>query len=243
MKRKIEFRRTSRTILVFSIIVLFLGVFHGVFVTRATADDATDARQLTEKARLTLENFMQARETEGFRSLVKNAKGVFIAPMVLRGAFVFGLSGGSGVFLARDSRSGAWAGPAFYALGEVSFGFQIGGEASEVIFLAMTERGVNALLKGSVKLGADVGVAVGPIGAGADASTVNLSVDILTFSRSKGLYGGISLEGSYVHVRDGWNQAYYGLNATPTDILITKVVTNRHASGLLDMLSAASGAK
>jgi len=243
MKRKIEFRRTSRTILVFSIIALFLGVFHGVFVTRATADDATDARQLTEKARFTLENFMQARETEGFRSLVKNAKGVFIAPVVLRGAFVFGLSGGSGVFFARDSKSGAWVGPAFYTVGEVSFGFQIGGEASEVVFLAMTDRGVSSLLKSSVKLGADVGVALGPIGAGADASTANLSVDILTFSRSKGLYGGVSLEGSYVHVRDGWNNAYYGLNVSPTDILITKVVSNRHALGLLDMLSVASSAK
>jgi lipid-binding SYLF domain-containing protein len=243
MKRKIEFCSAGRTIFVLAIIVLSLGVLHGIFTTRAVADDASDARQLVERAKLTLESFMQVRETEGFRSLVKNAKGVFIAPMVLRGAFVFGLSGGSGVFLARDSKSGAWAGPAFYAVGEVSFGFQIGGEASEVIFLAMTDRGVNALLKGSVKLGADVGVALGPIGAGADASTANLSVDILTFSRSKGLYGGVSLEGSYVHVRDGWNNAYYGLNVSPTDILITKVVSNRHALGLLDMLSVASSAK
>ena len=243
MKRKIEFCSAGRTIFVLAIIVLSLGVLHGIFATRAVADDASDARQLVERAKLTLESFMQVRETEGFRSLVKNAKGVFIAPMVLRGAFVFGLSGGSGVFLARDSKSGAWAGPAFYAVGEVSFGFQIGGEASEVIFLAMTDRGVNALLKGSVKLGADVGVALGPIGAGADASTANLSVDILTFSRSKGLYGGVSLEGSYVHVRDGWNNAYYGLNVSPTDILITKVVSNRHALGLLDMLSVASSAK
>jgi lipid-binding SYLF domain-containing protein len=186
---------------------------------------------------------MHARETEGFRNLVGKAKGVFIAPQVLRGAFVVGASGGSGVFLVRDSRTGGFSGPAFYTIGEVSFGFQIGGEASEVIFLAMTDRGVSALMKDSVKLGGDVGIAVGPIGAGVDASTANLSVDVLSFSRSKGLYGGVSLEGSYVKVREGWNSAYYGLNVTPTDILITKVVTNRHALGLLDLLSAASRSK
>ena len=221
-------------------IVLSLGVLHGIFTTRAVADDATDARQLVERAKLTLETFMQAPETEGFRSLVKNARGVFIAPMILRGAFVVGGSGGSGVYLVRDLKSGGWVGPAFYTLGGVSFGFQIGGEASEVIFLAMTDRGVNALLKSGVKLGADVGVALGPIGAGADASTANLSVDILTFSRSKGLYGGISLAGSVVYVRDDWNNAYYGLNVFPTDILVSRTVSNRHASRLLDLIAQAA---
>lgn len=243
MKRKIEFCSAGRIILALWLIVLSVCVFHSISATRAIADDVTDARQLAEKARLTLETFMQARETEGFRNLVDKAKGVFIAPQVLRGAFVVGASGGSGVFVVRDSRTGTWVGPAFYTIGEVSFGFQIGGEASEVIFLAMTDRGVTALLSDSVKLGGDVGIAVGPIGAGVDASTANLSADILTFSRSKGLYGGVSLEGSYVRVRQGWNSAYYGLNVTPTDILITRVVANRHAQGLLDMLTAASRPK
>jgi lipid-binding SYLF domain-containing protein len=243
MKRKIEFQRAGRTLLIFSVVALFLGTLSGVFATKALADDLTDARHLTEKAKLTLETFMQAAETEGFRALVKSAKGVFIAPQILRGAFVVGGSGGSGIFVVRDVRSNSWAGPAFYTLGGVSFGFQIGGDASEVIFLAMTDRGVNALLKSGVKLGADVGVAVGPIGAGVDASTANLSVDVLTFSRSKGLYGGISLAGSVVYVREDWNNAYYGLNATPTDILISKSVINKHAVGLLDTLSVASATK
>ena len=199
-----------------------------------------DARHLADKARLTLETFMQAPETQAFRNLVVNARGVFIAPQILRGAFVVGGSGGSGVYLVRDMRTNSWAGPAFYTLGGVSFGFQIGGEASEVVFLAMTERGVNALLKSGVKLGADVGVAVGPVGLGADASTANLSVDILTFSRSKGLYGGISLAGSVVYVRDDWNTAYYGLNVVPSDILVSKTVSNRHALGLLNLVARAT---
>ncbi len=141
MKRKIEFWKADRKILVFSVIVLFLSILHGIFVTPVAADDAMDARRLADRARLTLETFMQVPETQAFRNLVVNARGVFIAPQILRGAFVVGGSGGSGVYLVRDMRTNTWSGPAFYTLGGVSFGFQIGGEASEVVFLAMTERG------------------------------------------------------------------------------------------------------
>ncbi len=220
---------------------VIFGIINGFCAAPATADDGSDARQLVERARMTLENFMQAPETEGFRRLAKDARGVFIAPQVLRGAFIFGASGGSGVFFARDIQTNSWGGPAFYTIGGASFGFQIGGDASEVIFLAMTDRGVGALLRSSVKLGADAGVAVGPIGAGVDASTANLSADILTFSRSKGLYGGISLEGAVVAVRERLNNAYHGLNVSPTDILVTKVVTNPHSAGLVEVLSKAAG--
>ena len=102
-------------------------------------------------------------------NLVKDARGVFIAPQILKGAFIVGASGGSGVLVARDSLTGRWLGPAFYTIGSASFGFQIGGSASEVVLLAMTDRGVNALLESSIKLGADVGVAAGPVGMGAAA--------------------------------------------------------------------------
>ena len=107
----------------------------------------------------------------------------------------------------------------------------------------MTERGVKALLSSSVKLGADVGIAAGPIGAGASASTANLSVDILSFSRAKGLYGGISLDGAVVAVRDGLNEAYYGKNLDPIDILITQDATSPQAISLIQVIEKASGRK
>ncbi|OPX99077.1 MAG: hypothetical protein A4E58_00478 [Syntrophorhabdus sp. PtaB.Bin006] len=234
---------SSAGILLAALIVMTFGMINGFHAAPAAADDGTDARQLVERARMTLENFMQAPETVGFRKLARDARGVFVAPQVLRGAFFIGASGGSGVFLARDFQTNSWGGPAFYTIGGASFGFQFGGEASEVVFLAMTDRGVSALLKSSVRLGADAGVAVGPIGAGVDASTANLSADILTFSRSKGLYGGVSLEGSVVAVREGLNNAYYGLTVSPTDILVSKTVTNPHAAGLIETLSRAAGGK
>ncbi|HOF04268.1 MAG TPA: lipid-binding SYLF domain-containing protein [Syntrophales bacterium] len=197
------------------------------------AEDAQEAAQLVEKARYTFQNFTADKEAQPFRDLVKKARGIYICPQMLRGAFVIGASGGTGVFVAREPQTDTWLGPAFYTVGEVSFGLQAGAEASEIILLAMTERGANALLNSSVKLGADVTVALGPVGAGADASTANFSADILTFARSKGLYGGVSLKGAVVKIREGLNTAYYGKPATPADILVRKNVKNPQARELL----------
>lgn len=207
--------------------------------TVALADDRMEARQLVERAKLTFDRFMAAGEMGAFRSLLRRAQGVFIAPQVLRGAFIVGASGGSGILLARDSAD-TWAGPAFYTIGEGSFGLQIGGEASEVIFLVMTQRGVTTLLSDSVKMGVDMGVAVGPVGIGADASTANLSADVLTFSMSKGLYGGISLEGAAIVTRGDWNSAYYGRSVKPTDILVRRSVSSSHAKGLISAVARAA---
>ena len=92
----------------------------------------------------------------------------------------------------------------------MSFGFQAGADASEVALLAMTDRGVNALLSTSVKLGADASVAAGPVGVGVRAATATSASDIVSFSRSKGLYGGVSVDGAVVAPRGALNSAYYG---------------------------------
>ncbi len=239
--RQAIFRLSVCSVTVFCIFlyVPFGGVLPGP--APAFCDDGVQARQLVERARMTLESIAGAREMEGLRNLMKYAEGIFVSPQVLRGAFIFGASGGSGVFLVRDKNKGDWVGPAFYTIGEASFGLQIGGDASEVVLLAMTQRGVMALLSSSVKLGADVGIAVGPVGAGADAATANLSADIISFSRSKGLYGGVSLEGAVVAVRDGLNNAYYGKSVSPSDILIARSVKNDHAAGLRSMVTRIAG--
>jgi len=207
----------------------------------ARANDATDARHLVDKARLTLDSFDKAKDMSAFRDLLKDAKGVFIAPQILKGAFIVGASGGSGVFMVRDAATQEWSQPAFYTVGSASFGLQIGGQASEVVLLAMTDRGVTALLSNSVKLGADIGVAAGPVGVGASAATANLSADILAFARSKGLFAGISLDGAVVAVRDSLNSAYYGTTVSPTDILVKRTVMNRHSDRLISAISTDAG--
>jgi lipid-binding SYLF domain-containing protein len=97
----------------------------------------------------------------------------------------------------------------------------------------MTERGVTSLMANSLKLGADAGVAAGPVGVGVSASTANLSADILAFSRSKGLYGGISLDGAVVATRGDLNEAYYGKDVTPMDIFVRREVARDKAHGLI----------
>lgn len=208
----------------------------------AMADDAQDARHLVDKARLTFESFVADKDLgPSVRSLVKRAKGVLIYPQVLKGAFLVGVSGGSGVLLAHDAKARKWGGPAFYTIGEASFGLQAGGQASEVILVALTDRGVAALLSTSAKLGADAGVALGPVGAGAEAATANLSADLVSYSRAQGLYAGISLEGAVVAARDGLNKAYYGKEVTPTAILVRHEATNPQAAGLIGAVSKAAG--
>jgi lipid-binding SYLF domain-containing protein len=157
---------------------------------------------------------------------------------VLRGAFIFGVSGGSGVFLAHDLKAKAWGGPAFYTIGEASFGLQAGGDASEVVLVVLSDRGLSSLLATSAKLGADAGVALGPLGAGAEAATANLSADIISYSRAKGLYAGVSVEGAVVATRGALNRAYYEKELTPTDILLRRVVSNPHADGLIKAVDA-----
>jgi SH3 domain-containing YSC84-like protein 1 len=207
------------------------------------ADDAQEATQLVEKAQLTLQSFLSDTNMGAVRDLLKTARGVFIAPQVLKGAFILGASGGSGVFLARDGDTAKWSPPAFYTLGGVSFGLQAGGESSEVVLLAMSERGVSAMLSHTFKLGADASVAVGPVGAGVSGATAALSADLVSFSRSKGLYGGISLDGSVVAVRDDWNHAYYGKDVTPTDILLHKTVRSSQAAQLMTEVSKAAATR
>jgi len=226
-----------------SVVALAATLALGLGGAPARADDAQDARQLVEKAKLTVEQFQTDENMGALRDLAKKAKGMLIMPQMLRGAFIVGGSGGSGVLVARDAKANQWRGPAFYTLGGASFGFQVGADAAEVVILAMTERGVTKLLSPQVKLGADISVAAGPVGGGAAAGTAGLSADLLAFSISKGLYGGFSVDGSVAGVREALNHAYYGKPVTPADILIKGAVKNKHANGLIGAVAKLGGGR
>ena len=208
------------------------------------AKDALDAEQLVERARLTVQSFAaDTKMGQPVRDLLKKAKAVYIAPEVLRGAFIVGASGGSGVLLVRGDK-GAWNGPAFYTIGEASFGLQAGGDKSEVMLLIMSDRGVSSMLATSVKLGADASVAAGPVGGGTAAETANVSADIVSYSRAKGLYAGASLEGAVMKKREGLNEAYYKKqDVTPTEILIKGTPVNTKAAPLKAEVNKLAGGK
>lgn len=239
MKRYTMWIRGRNVVIALVLGGLLLGLGPSVW-----ADDAQDATQLVEKSRMTFDAFIADNDMgPALRSLVKGAKGVLVYPQILRGAFIVGASGGSGVFLAKDDKAGVWGGPAFYTIGQGSFGLQAGGDASEVVLVALTERGVAAMLATSAKLGANASVAAGPVGAGAEASTANISADIIAYSRAKGLYAGISLDGAVVATRDALNHAYYGKEVTPTDILIKRTVKNPQAAPLIDAVAKVARGK
>jgi SH3 domain-containing YSC84-like protein 1 len=234
----------SATRMVATALVVAVSTVAAVPAAGDAAKDARDAQQLVERAKLTVASFA-TDDTVGkpVRDLIKKAKGVYIASDVLRGAFIVGASGGSGVLLVRGDK-GQWNGPAFYTIGEASFGFQAGVDKSEVVLLIMSDRGVSAMLASSVKLGGDVSVAAGPVGGGATAETANVSADILSFARAKGLYAGVSLEGAVMAKRDGLNEAYYNKNdITPTDILIKGTATNKQAEPLKTEVNKLAAAK
>lgn len=115
--------------------------------------------------------------------------------------------------------------------------FAIRGEASEVILLVMTDRGMEKLLTSSFKLGADITLAAGPVGGGASAQTA----DVLSYSRSKGAFAGMSLDGAVIKTKDTLNEGYYGKPLSPTDILIRKTVSNPHADTLRKEISTVTG--
>ena len=196
-----------------------------MLVTPAFADPSPrkkrKAEALVGEATETLRYFTNSRDHAGLWDTVVDAKAMIVIPNSYRGGFLFGGSGGDAIMMARNA-DGSWSGPTFLSIGSFSFGLQAGGEVSEIILLAMTDRGKEHLLETSVKLGGDVSIAAGPIGAGAKAKTT----DILAFSRSRGLYGGISLEGTVLKARYNLNRSYYGLDVTPTEIVYRGVPDN-----------------
>lgn len=194
--------------------------------------DETQAQ--VDAAQATLANFVRDPDMTWFREHVGHAKAVLISPQIVQAGFIVGGSGGSAVLISRDGES--WAGPAFYRIAAGTLGLQAGAQASEMVTLVMTEKGVNSLLSTSFKLGGDVSVAAGPVGAGTGAP---INADMVVYTRSKGLYGGLNLDGTVISVDDGRNHAYYGRAATPGDILVTHSVSNPHGQSLARVASSA----
>ena len=205
--------------------------------TSSVALAQTEQQNLVNAANKSLSNFMRDPDMTWLQQNMNRAKAVMIAPELVKAGFIFGGSGGRAVVLARDPKSGKWVGPAFYTMATASVGFQAGVSVSENVTLVMTEKALNSLLANSVKAGADASVAAGPVGAGAKSDVV---ADLVTFSRAKGVYGGLNLDGTVIAVSNDWNKAYYGKDVLPPDILIRNTAHNKQADPLLAQVTKAS---
>jgi len=202
---------------------------------------SADPDKLVSDAQTTLNNFVRDPDQTWIQDNLNRAKAILIAPQVVKAGFIFGGSGGRAVLLARETGSPVaipWTGPAFYDLATASVGFQAGVEVSEVVILVMTDKGLNSLLSSSFKVGADASIAAGPVGAGAKST---VTADLISFARAKGVYGGLNLDGTVVHVNRNWNDAYYGgTNLLPPDILIRKTVLSPKSTPLLTAVAKAA---
>jgi lipid-binding SYLF domain-containing protein len=170
------------------------------------------------------------------QDLIDKADCVIILPSVLKAAFIVGASYGRGVMTCRtgDTFRGPWGAPSMMALEGGSFGFQIGGQATDFVLLVMNERGASAILSSKVKLGADASAAAGPVGRTAAAATdVTLRAEVLTYSRSRGLFAGISLEGSTLRPDNDANERLYGKKIDAKDIVLHKAVPPPPSAKLL----------
>jgi lipid-binding SYLF domain-containing protein len=177
------------------------------------------------------------------QSLLDKAACVIVIPSVKRIAFGFGASYGRGVMVCRSGKdmSGPWGAPVMYALEGGSFGFQLGGEASDFLLLVMNPRGVDSLLKSKVKLGGDVSAAGGPKGREATAETdILMRAEILTYARSRGLFAGVSLQGSTLRPDNDANTKLFGREVSARDIVVGKIDLPDSAKPLVAELQKAS---
>lgn len=218
-----------------------------IFLLGASAIYAAEDRQKEEdrlnNAGLTMKEVLDTPENIP-KELLDQAKCVIVVPSVLKAAFVVGGSYGRGAMVCRSGKnfSGPWGSPAMYALEGASVGFQLGGEATDFVFLIMNERGVDSLLNSKVKLGADASIAAGPVGRAAAADTdAYMRAEILSYSRSRGLFAGVSLEGSTLRPDEDGSEALYGRRLSARTIVRgPSPALPKSARNLISHLDAAS---
>ena len=187
-----------------------------------------DETERARKAGTVLSEIMGAADQGIPGDLLEKAHAIAIIPHVIKGAMGIGGRYGKGL-IARRNEAGDWTAPAFITIGGGSVGFQIGATATDLVLIFTNEDGLRPLLKGKFTIGADAAVAAGPVGRTASGSTdITLSSAIYSYSRSKGLFAGVSLQGASITMDDSANQAVYGGQLTGEDILLrNKAETNR----------------
>ena len=193
-------------------------------ITMAADNVAKDRQEAVKQSQKASANFRQImgisdEEKKIPRSLLSDAECVAVFPDVIKAAFIFGGTGGKGVVSARDPKTGKWGPPLFLKLGGASWGAQIGGQSSDFILMGLNRDSIDTFTKSEWTLGADAAAVAGPVGRKASAQTnYKLEGKMLSYSRSKGLFAGVSLEGAKIKVDEDVNRAVYG-DATPADIL------------------------
>jgi SH3 domain-containing YSC84-like protein 1 len=206
----------------------------------AVASDRDDDVARTQKAAQVFKEIMDTPDKGIPRDLLDSAKCIAIIPGDKKFAFIFGGNYGRGVATCRTEHG--WSAPVFLAMDGGSVGYQIGGSSTDVVMLFMNDHALHSLLSDKFKLGADASVAAGPVGRNAAAATdLKLNAEILSYSRSKGIFAGVSLDGTVVQADKSGDQAAYGASVDRHEILDGQVQVPASAKRLVDELHTYTG--
>src|ERR1700732_3958131 len=200
-------------------IILALGL---VLVATTALSAANKEQKRLENSGVVMQEIMDTPENIP-QEVMEKAECVIVFPSVLKAAFVVGASYGRGAMVCRTGKNfrGPWGAPAMYALEGGSVGFQIGGQATDLVLLVMNERGASSILDSKVKLGGEASVAAGPVGRDAAANTdAYMRAEVLSYSRTRGLFAGVSLAGSTLRPDDNATEDVYGRRLTAREIVL-----------------------
>ena len=212
--------------------LMFSALLFAAFALSPGFARAEAPQTIVDKATATVENILGDDNYAFAREHLANAKGVVVISDMLKAGFFIGGEVGEGVVLSRGD-DGTWSNPAFVLLAGGSIGYQIGVELRDLLIIILTAKGMDSVLSDQITMGGDVSLTAGTLGAGAKASTVgSLGVDMVSFSKSKGLYGGGVLEGAVIMTQPDSNAAYYGGPTTPKQILAERTATATGAEQL-----------
>ncbi len=218
--------------------ILAMAMAVALMARTPAARAATDQQEVVTNARFTVERMVGSPDLPTLRNWLRRSKAVLVVPSLLKAGFIFGGSGGDGVLLSHRA-DGSWGPPAFYRVWSASFGAQIGIQDAQVMFVVMTQSGLDAVLSGKIKLGADASIAVGPEGAGIEGSTtVAAGADIYSYALTRGAFAGVSFSGAFMQPLGDWNAAFYGHPVSSHDIVLNSAVSNPNADGLRRALAA-----
>ena len=206
-----------------------------LFATPSLVRGQTVQQSVVDRSTLTVQGMMGAREGRDARQLMARARGVLVCPQVFQAGFIIGGKGGNCVLSGRLARG--WSAPSFYDLASGSIGLQAGIQDSEVLLIVLTDKGLQALIDDQFQIGGDAGVSFATYGTGISGGlTTALKADVVAFSRSRGLFAGLTLDGSVLSVRSGWNATYYGKPIAAQQLVIQGEGSNPGAAPLQEML-------
>src|SRR5271155_966788 len=228
-------RRKLMKSIVSALLIATLVAAPVMFTPTVRADDTTKETDRIENAGKVVRAIMNIPDNIP-QSLIDKADCVIVFPGVLKAAFIVGASYGRGVMTCRrgDNFNGPWSAPSMMALEGASFGFQAVGQAADFVLLIMNEEGANPILASKVKIGGAASAAAGPVGRNASAETdVTLRAQIVTYSRARGLFAGVSLEGSTVRPDNDANERVYGKKVSARDIVLHGAVPPPPSAKLL----------